>query len=73
MGKLCWSCKEKWLALSANNAINFDLLHCHHEPKEKPDCWCKVVTNLIQAENFSITILGKEVRVTHCPQCGRKL
>jgi hypothetical protein len=69
---LCYKC------LDTLNALNNDIsslrnwmrghLTCHHEPKEKPLCWCR------QGLDRSFVDSGYQfVKIYYCPQCGRPL
>ena len=73
---LCWKCKDK--LEHGNFGVLADLgqfLHCHHEPKEKPKCWCERVGG-IHLFSAYIRFEGHEempIRMYFCPECGRPL
>jgi len=66
--ELCWECRD-WL--KGSHLLKDPHNHCHHEPKEKANCWCETwtfpdVINLIDSGN-------RTIKPNFCPQCGRKL
>jgi len=67
---LCWMCIEYWESeYRALPRVIPPYVHCHHEPKEKPKCWCE--EGMIGRERW--VSLGRAVKVDFCPECGRKL
>jgi len=72
---LCWKCAMDWKARYHNVEIIPLYAHCHHEPKERPKCWC----DDIKAKTTIVEAFGAEweeriaIKVNFCPQCGRKL
>lgn len=63
MSDLCWKCREK---IPTSMSCLWDVLHCHHEPKEKEKCWCE--TNSCYFDAMAGTHKPK-----FCPECGKKL
>ena len=84
MSELCWKCREFMEAVRFQNT---SYIHCHHEPKEKPKCWCEYPNYIkeysYQAKDIKfrgIQILKTNDHLVHsicalnfCPQCGKKL
>jgi hypothetical protein len=77
--ELCWKCEE-WMISHGITKCPPD--HCHHEPKEKPKCWCegegehriqKFCTpyNYLGGRRY-YTMMPVE-KAKFCPDCGRKL
>jgi hypothetical protein len=81
MGKddLCWKCQEylKNLGLDLNK-LNPDN-HCHHEPKEKPKCWCETheISSFVFVNDNALEMTAKlksvKLNTKFCPECGKKL
>ena len=66
--ELCWKCLQN---LNSAERLCFKggqtWWHCHHEPKEKPKCWC-------ESERFKgFFSTASAYRVNYCPECGKKL
>jgi len=64
---LCWECKQAILDKWGKKAFFLPWQHCHHEPKEKPKCWCEYKFGQKLYYN------GQEFTINFCPQCGRRL
>ena len=73
---LCWKCKE-WLLTQGVNWVSFNdpHLHCHHEPKERPKCWCeKAHVNSIAGYPHQVGSHPLNTATFNfCPECGGKL
>jgi hypothetical protein len=69
---LCWKCKEQFHLWVGSGA---PWVHCHHEPKEKPKCWCEYKHDLKQEKVILQWLPGenKAFDISFCPVCGRKL
>ena len=61
---LCWKCREYWNKHAPQSGIPW--LHCHHEPKNKRECWCESPTDTRLSADESLSI-------NFCPECGKKL
>ena len=82
MTDLCWKCKRELEEYYGCNIEKIDYplarnAHCHHEPKEKKECWCQTPkNNRSQATRVFEDSEGryKWFPVSNfCPECGRKL
>jgi 4-hydroxy-3-methylbut-2-en-1-yl diphosphate synthase IspG/GcpE len=51
------------------NMLPLSIMHCHHEPKEKPKCWCEINDQYLYRINKRIV----GVEALFCPECGREL
>lgn len=64
----CWKCARYVEELLQEGKIEkiYPWDHCHHEPKEKPECWCdshgKIPVGFLEPKQMNF-----------CPQCGRGL
>lgn len=68
---LCWECKQAILDKWGDKAFFLPWQHCHHEPKEKPKCWCE---NRYMHSGMYVKINDDQVsQMNFCPECGRKL
>ena len=74
--ELCFECKKR--LLDGGYTTLAAILHCHHEPKEGPKCWCEY-TNYDEGLDTFILIkkIGNQIEdafcaLNFCPQCGRK-
>jgi hypothetical protein len=81
MGKeeLCWKCK-KWLDKKYGGSVYYPpYQHCHHEPKEKLECWwCKDYKDLIMTFPIEWVIrisrlIGLNKENPKCPICNSEL
>ena len=67
---------HEFRALCQNVSKISEALHCYHEPKEKPKCWCKNIPGP-KYITFTHMMHGDEVKsfvaMNFCPECGRKL
>ncbi len=68
--RLCLECKEKWEKVYGVKSGEMYWIHCHHESREKPKCWCEIRDR--DCREY-VVIHGCTVGVEFCPQCGRKL
>ena len=77
--ELCWKCKEALADLDISlRGSMLDVrpyLHCHHEPKEKPECWCESGHTIDSMGNgiAKTSIHGELIERNFCIRCGRKL
>jgi hypothetical protein len=77
MNDLCWKCKEwminKYGKIVTNDASAYfpPYQHCHHEPKEKEECWCSRhhLGDCVWGTSFG----DEKIIPFYCPVCGRKL
>ncbi len=72
---LCWECQKE---MDLQGYVRpHPWVHCHHEPKEKPKCWCEYdlekKLQLNYAEPYYPSRIGVAYKPTYCPDCGRKL
>jgi len=77
METLCWKCKEQLETVRINRLKVTDytlgFLHCHHEPKEKPKCWCEQSDIKIYFDIVRCLERLSNMPAKYCPECGRKL
>lgn len=78
-GDLCWECRERLVKWFKRNCPDLqvytwasEILHCHHEPKEKPKCWCETGYSIGLPFYY---VDGKVVYISlrFCPECGKRL
>jgi hypothetical protein len=70
--KLCYKCMEKWEGYWEPGMRRSDYspwLHCHHEPKERPKCWCED-NSTMKIERYR-GFNWEPFKVNFCPQCGK--
>lgn len=65
--ELCWECRD-WMKNS--HLLKDPYLHCHHDPKEKPKCWCERHSHFLG--DYTLHENEKLILI-FCPQCGKKL
>lgn len=70
---LCWKCREDFMVRCHDYGLDGyfadHFLHCHHEPNEKPKCWCEEMNCTPGYRQLNQTV----VFVSFCPECGKKL
>jgi hypothetical protein len=72
MSDLCCKCKEKWNHIGWEAMMPFGILHCHHEEKTKPSCWCDL-TSITRSVDSWVPGGWQSWRAKFCPVCGKKL
>ena len=71
MSDLCWKCREEYKERMLGDPASY--YHCHHEPKEKVECWCRQVRPMGEFDQVRSTLLSYNIGLQYCPQCGREL
>lgn len=70
--KLCWKCIADWKIAYPSDRIPIRLMHCHHEEKTKPPCWCDLTSITRSVDSWAPG--GWQSWIAKlCPVCGRKL
>ncbi len=70
---LCWKCKKELTEIEKKFYGYGSTIwwHCHHEPKEKPKCWCEKIGTRAFPQCFYLEC--QNGILNFCPQCGEKL
>lgn len=77
--ELCFQCLEDMTDSEKQVLENTDPIwwHCHHEPKEKPVCWCHITGVTTGTKDFmqwwKSLYPHHKFDIKFCPKCGRKL